>query len=451
MRSLSTSATFDTIFSEENLLRIFQERVIHAKVVGLDGVSSTALEKRIEEEVVTASRKVAIGRYSFTRFKEKLIVKNYRKPPRRIAIPTVRDTIILRALCDYLTEFFDDCRMKPPHDTIKRVANAAKAASPDHRFLRMDVVNFYPSIMHGILLAQLAKRIPDAPALELVSKAIATPIGFDDKDVRTVGVPQGLSISNILSMIYLHDFDITCDLQYDYYRYVDDILILTTSEKVATVHSEISTYLSTNLNLKTHPLEEDSGKTEIANVEDGTDYLGYRVRQSGLSIRERSYKKMFHAIVGCLRTLKGTATTEQVLWKLNLIVSGCRFEERSVGWIFFFRQSTDMKQLLRMDAFLSKQMGEYGLAHMRDRVKSFVKAYREVRYNREKTKYIPDFDNFTLADKIHVVSLIRGISEKRLGGMEREEIDDLYWSIVRGQVARMEKETIDFGTNSGGY
>ena len=451
MSSHKTSAIFDSYFSEENLLRIFEERVVNAKAIGLDGVSADVVGERIEEEVEGALRKAMAGRYRFTRYKEKLIIKSYRKPPRQIAIPTIRDTIILRALCDYLTEFFDDCRMRPPHDTIKRVATAASAASADDCFLRMDVVNFYPSIVHEILLDKLAQRISDAPVLALVSKAISTPIGFDEKEVRTVGVPQGLSISNILSMIYLSDFDSTYNGRFDYFRYVDDILILTSPKKVAEVHSEVSTHLSKKLKLETHPLGEDGGKTEISSVIEGTDYLGYRIRKSGLSIRASSYKKMFRAIVGCLRTLRGTATTEQVLWKLNLIVTGCRFEERSVGWVFFFRQSTDMGQLFRMDAFLSKQMGEYGLAHMRERVKSFVKSYREVRYNREGTSYIPDFDNFTLADKIDVVSLIGGYSKTRLGKMEREEVDKLYWFIVRGQVARLERETVDFGANSGGY
>lgn len=160
---------------------------------------------------------------------------------------------------------------------------------------------------------------------------------------------------------------------------------------------------------------------------------------------------MFRAIIGCLRRLRGTSTVEQVLWKLNLIITGCRFENRSVGWVFFFRQASDMAQFHRMDAFVKKQMGLYGLAHLTGRAKSFTKAYREIRYNREATNYFPDFDNFTLADKFHVISLIRGISEEQLGRMERSDLDNLYWSIVRGQVAKMEKETVDFGASYGGY
>lgn len=358
---------------------------------------------------------------------------------------------MLRALCDYLTRFFDDCRMTPPHDVIKRLATAARAAAADDCFLRMDVVNFYPTIAHDLLLAQLRKRVPDHLALQLVRDSIATPTGFDEPERRSLGVPQGLSISNILSMVYIHDFETSCNRKHNYFRYVDDIVVLAKQGEVSGIHSDIEEYLSDRLRLETHPLEEGGGMTMISTVAMGTDYLGYRVRATGLSIRDTSYKIMFRAIVGCLRSLRGTGTVEQVLWKLNLIVTGCRFENRSVGWVFFFRQSTDMAQFHRMDVFVAKQMGIYGLAHQVGRAKSFVKAYREIRYNREATTHIPDFDHFTLADKIRVISLIRGISEERLGRMDREDLDELYWSIVRGQVARMERETVDFGANSGGY
>ncbi|WP_284162531.1 reverse transcriptase domain-containing protein [Frigidibacter sp. SD6-1] len=451
MPSSEPSEAFASFFSEENLTRIFNERVKDARFTGLDGVSASSLEADLDGVVETAAKKVQTGRYRFTRYREKLILKNHRKPPRQIAIPTVRDALVLRALCDYLTEFFDDCRMKPPHDVIKRLATAASTAMPDDQFLRMDVVNFYPTIVHDLLLARLQKRVPDDLALQLVHNAIATPTGFDELGTRTVGVPQGLSISNILSMVYLHDFDFFCNLNYEYFRYVDDIVVLAKKGNVAEVHAQIKTYLSDQLRLETHPLEEGGRKTMISDVAAGTDYLGYRISSTGLSIRDTSYKKMFRAIVGCLRRLRGTATAEQVLWKLNLIVTGCRFESRSVGWVFFFRQSTDMAQFHRMDAFVAKQMGLYGLVHLTDRAKSFVKVYREIRYNRKATSYIPDFDNFTLADKIRVISLIRGLSEERLGVMEREDLDELYWSIVRGQVAKMERETVDFGANSGGY
>lgn len=451
MHTPDPSITFEIAFSEENLNRIFEERISEAKFVGLDGISASSFAEVAERELETASRKVLSGQYSFTRYREKLILKTFRKPPRQIAIPTIRDAIILRALCDYLAMVFQDCRMKPPHDVIKRVAEAANASNAEDCFLRMDVVNFYPSIVHKTLLTEVSKRVSEPAALSIISRALTTPIGFDELDAKTDGVPQGLSISNILSMIYLLEFDREFSFKFNYFRYVDDIVILAHCEEVAAIHAEITDYLRKYLKLETHALEEAGGsKSMISSVSEGTDYLGYNISKSRLSVREKSYKKMFRAIVGCLRTLRGTATTEQVLWRLNLIITGCRFEERSVGWVFFFRQSTNMAQFHRMDVFVRKQLGVYGLKHAETKVKSFVKAYREIRYNRAETAYVPDFDNFTLADKIRTISLIRGDSEKKLGRMTRSEIDQIYWSIVRRQVSKMENETVDFGNSSGG-
>lgn len=450
MSGLDKSLIFETVFSEENFSRILEDRIKDAKFTGLDGISASAFADQADAEIKTALKKIHSGRYRFTRYSEKLILKTHKKPPRQIAITTIRDALVLRALCDYLTEFYSDCRMRPPHDVIKRLSTKARVASDDDCFLRMDVVNFYPTIVHSTLIEQLSKRLPDHHALGLVRTAISTPIGFNGTTTPNVGVPQGLSISNILSMIYLNDFDFSCDLNYEYFRYVDDIVILANKDDVSRVHCEVESYLAKNLGLKTHPLDQVAGdKTVISSVAEGTAYLGYQVSKTGLKIRENSYKKMFRAIVGCLRSLRGTYSVSQVLWRLNLIVTGCRFEERSVGWVFFFRQSTDMGQFYRMDAFVKKQMAIYGLTDEISKVKSFAKAYREIRYNREKTNYVPDFDNFTLADKIHVISLIRGFSAERLGQMEREKIDEMYWSIVRRQVARLEKETVDFGANYG--
>ncbi|MFC6197762.1 hypothetical protein ACFQDM_06710, partial [Ponticaulis profundi] len=138
MPSETPSKIFSSFFSEENLKRIFDERIKDAKFIGLDGVKASSLGADIDSAIETAIIKIHAGRYRFTRYREKLIIKNHRKPPRQIAIPTVRDALVLRALCDYLTEIYGDCRMTPPHDVIKRLATAASSASPDDCFLRMD-------------------------------------------------------------------------------------------------------------------------------------------------------------------------------------------------------------------------------------------------------------------------------------------------------------------------
>ena len=79
------------------------------------------------------------------------------------------------------------------------------------------------------------------------------------------------------------------------------------------------------------------------------------------------------------------------------------------------------------------------------KVLCFVKVYREILYNRDKTDYIPNFDNFTLADKIRTIALLTGRSAKEISGLDRDEIDETYFGLIKRQVARLERETVDFG------
>jgi retron-type reverse transcriptase len=441
--------TFERAFSQEYLKALYLDRLDDAKFKGLDGIGTARFSEVLASEAALIEKKVLNGSYRFTRYKEKLILKTAYKAPRQISIPTIRDALTLRALCNLLTANFEDCRMRPPHDCTKRIASAASKVSSNHSFLRMDVVNYYPSINHEILCNQLTEKGGELRLVKLVKDAISNPTGFDQKQCDGIGVPQGLSISNILSMIYLDTFDKHFSSKYAFFRYVDDILLIVDSKRAYEVHNEISGYLAKNLALTTHRLEGGNGdKTAISNVDAGTEYLGYEITRTDLRIRQKSYKKMFRAIIGCPRPLKGKARVEQVIWRLNLIITGCRTEGRSVGWVFFFRQSTDKKQFHRMDVFVRQQLKEYGLGDYIPRVKRFSKAYHETRFNRDSTSYIPDFDNFTLADKIKSISLVQGTSQSTLGVMKRSEVDEIYWRMIKREVAKLERETVDFGSYS---
>lgn len=65
--------------------------------------------------------------------------------------------------------------------------------------------------------------------------------GKKEKGERTIGVPEGLSISNTLANIYMQDIDRKYrGFDYiSYYRYVDDILILVNEDKIDDVKKNI--------------------------------------------------------------------------------------------------------------------------------------------------------------------------------------------------------------------
>ena len=71
------------------------------------------------------------------------------------------------------------------------------------------------------------------------------------------------------------------------------------------------------------------------------------------------------------------------------------------------------------------------LVEYKNKVKSFAETYRESRYNRDKTTYIPNFDQFTLKDQIDAIALIQGTSPKTLVKYDREKVDRIFWAMIK--------------------
>jgi retron-type reverse transcriptase len=103
---MSVRDRFEHFFSEENLLNTYNSNVILSRASGIDNLSQKMFKLRLDDEVSIISRKVLAGTYHFTKYKLKLVSKGRGKPPREISIPTIRDRIALRALCDFLAERF---------------------------------------------------------------------------------------------------------------------------------------------------------------------------------------------------------------------------------------------------------------------------------------------------------------------------------------------------------
>ncbi|EPJ3208303.1 reverse transcriptase domain-containing protein, partial [Citrobacter freundii] len=201
---------FDNYISINYLRDIYDNHVILSASTGIDNMSHKILLGIIDEQLSIINRKFNSKSYVFTKYKLKLISKGRGKPPREISIPTIRDKIALRAICDYLKSTYDnELRFKLPQDVIKSVKADIESGEYNY-FLKLDVANFFPSVQHDKLIEQLCHRIDDNRVLTLISSAIKSPtvIKPSKSDVPNVnGIPQGLSISSILASIYLHTLD----------------------------------------------------------------------------------------------------------------------------------------------------------------------------------------------------------------------------------------------------
>lgn len=142
---------FEKHFSEENLKRIFVEHIVYSGATGIDNLDQYAFRRQLDEQITILSRKILAGSYQFTKYKLKLVSKGRDKAPREISIPTVRDRIAMRAMCDFLTEVYNDVvEFELPQKVIKKVKIDINSKAYTG-VIKLDVTNFYPSIKHNEL------------------------------------------------------------------------------------------------------------------------------------------------------------------------------------------------------------------------------------------------------------------------------------------------------------
>ena len=428
-------------FTQESLRDLFESRIVKSKAVGLDGTRLEGFADRLTAETALISRKVDTLDYRFTNYREKLISKGAKRFPRQISVPTVRDRLTLRGVCNCLAELAPEAYGTPPHSHIKAIASLIKDSTEPLSFLRVDIRDFFPSIDQQRLMSVLKRLGCEDFLMHLISGAIRTAtgpriIGMSNE----VGVPQGLSISNILSSIFMKEFDDQQAPRGFYRRYVDDIIIIDRSDLIARRYKEVFAALS-SFGLQAHPLGS-SGKTEEKRISEGVDYLGYNLSSKMISVRDSSYQRMFSNLNKVFTTFKYKRKMEQAVFKLNLRITGCIVDGKRKGWLLFFSQTEDLSQLGFLDAFVVRQCWRYGINTKKHEIARFIKCYHEIRYKGLESGYIPNFDSFELQRKYELIATLTGTSIAELNTRSVETTDREFKQLVAREVADLEQDVL---------
>ena len=438
---------FNEAFEQENLKRLFTEHIIYSGATGIDNLNQYAFRKQLDEQTSILSRKVLSGTYGFTKYKLKLISKGRNKFPREISIPTVRDRIALRAMCNFLQERFESSlNFQLPQTVIKGIKKEVKSGKYDG-YIKLDVSNFYPSIQHNILRIQLRKRIRQKGILDQIFSAVTSPtvsVSKEDDEPSPKGVPQGLAVSNVLAAIYLQNIDTflakipnaMC------YRYVDDVLVLCDYKHAQGISKRIITKFN-DVGLEVHCPIESPHKSKIDTIQNGFDYLGYDFKGRIISARSGTIEKLKSSLVSIFTSHKHSKTQREefLLWRLNLRISGCVFQKKSKGWLFFFAEINDEQLLHRFDHYVAKLCKRFDV---KIKPKKFVRAFKEIQHRKYETNYVPNFDEYDIEQMKEV--LITHF-DFNLDGLSDIDIQFEFNKKIGGQVRDLEVDTKDFGYN----
>lgn len=444
---MSAYDIFQKHFQLSNLKRIYKEVVLLSAATGIDNMSHEVFWRFHDNEIETIRRKCLAGTYRFNKYKLKLISKGKGKAPREISIPTIRDRIALRAICDFLQEVYEsDLSFELPQNMVVRVNNIIMREQYNY-FMKFDVANFYPSIRHNNLISRLRAKIRDEKILSLISKAISSPTvskpNASDKP-NECGVPQGLSISNILAAIYLMNIDkyFSSREGISYFRYVDDLMILCCSDKAESLIESVLLKFR-RLGLKIYDPIKNPEKSSMGLISESQfGYLGYYFSEGGkVSARDGSVDNLRQSLLSIFTGFKHSSFKSQefLAWRINLRITGCVFQSKSKGWLYFFSEINDITLLHSLDDFIARLCKRYNVSLQ---LKSFVRAHYQIKHKRRETKYVPNFDKYNLEQKIYVLNHYFNKSTENLTD---EEIEYNFNKRIAKQVKDIETDVKDAG------
>lgn len=414
MFPLSLPQTFETLFSPASLFEAFQSRFIHSSAKGVDRINGFQFQERAAIEFKKASEKCLAGTYRFSPYLENLKPKGRNKIPRLIAIPTIRDRVVLHQLNKLIALAFPESIPKNIASTyVQTIAEELKHADPGKTFIcGVDIRSFYDAIQRERLLAILSEVITTQAAMALIRHALLTPT-VPKNSRRTqyaglkvdIGVPQGLAVSNILAAIYLAEIDKSIIKQgVRYFRYVDDVLMYGDEPSVRKAHKSLGSRLRRR-GLRLHPL--DSGKSHLGDLSKPFGYLGYEFRWPMVTVRASTVERLLQSLAAKFSEFKHNKTrrlerfkyldekrlSEIFLLELNERISGAVSEKRRYGWIAYFNQINDLSLLYRLDTTVRNFFSRLNDFDCKapEGLKSFARAYFEMKFN-PGGGYVHDYD-----------------------------------------------------------
>ena len=425
------SASF---FNATHFLKYYHEKMETKKGGGRDGLTPEAFLKHYAKDFDIIARRCLEGTYNFSPYNEKLVLKGRAKNPRVLSIPSMRDRMVLGVLNQYLQEVFPKAvNHEVPNQYIEEVSDfLAMHSSEKIFFFKTDIKSFYDSIDLNMLYAELEKEI-EPHILQLVMSAIdTTTISTDSaskslrRKPRLIGIPQGLAISNILASISMMEFDTSikkrCGTNAIYKRYVDDILILSTSPIDAAFVGEFKCELI----IKSVTLRLSVDKTQYGVVGvDSFDYIGYVIQSPfSISIRKKNVQTYLNRMSRLITRYKNMkeksylrpifiredkALDEYYVSLLNRKLAGFKISKHLFGWLPYFQAMTDINQLYEIDSVIHHKFMK-GVA-IESHIRHLPEVYWDIKKHAGK-KTLIDYDALTETGDIRDYLLMHGLIDK---------------------------------------
>jgi RNA-directed DNA polymerase len=350
-----------------------------SRTAGVDGETKWHIEHRRGVTAFLADTRMALRSRTFRPLpaRQRGIPKAGGKV-RYLGIPTIRDRVVQMALklilepifeADFVATSYGFRPGRRAQDAIAEIYHFAQAPSHYEYVVEGDIEACFDRIDHARLLARVRSRVRDRRVLALVraflKAGVLTEAGISADS--GMGTPQGGIISPLLANIALSVLDEHFDQAwqdqsryagrreylhhtgrptYRLIRYADDFVLIVkgTRAQAEALKEEVAEVLATAR------LTLSAAKTLVTHIDDGFDFLGFRIQRKAHGDKRMVYTfpspEAFKAIKRKVKALTRFGTTplslRQLLFRLNPLLR---------GWANYFRHAASKRTFAYLDYY----------------------------------------------------------------------------------------------------
>ncbi|WP_143688722.1 group II intron reverse transcriptase/maturase [Wolbachia endosymbiont of Laodelphax striatellus] len=346
---MNKTKSFD--IPKQLIWRAYKQVSKNKGAAGVDEVSITKFEENLKDNLYKLWNRMSSGSYFPEPVKAVAIPKDT-GGQRTLCVPSVSDRVAQTAATMYLEpivepKFHEDSYgYRPNKSALDAVYTARKRCWKNDWTVDLDISGFFDNLDHDLAMQAIKKHTDCKWVILYVERWMKAPIQQADgsKVVRDKGVPQGGSVSPIISNIFMHHvFDIWMKKNYPtvpFERYVDDAIVHCRTKRQAEFMKVMIEERLAKCKLRLHP-----EKTQIVYCKDGNrrdefptqnfDFLGYTFRARGAKNKKgecyvsflpaisNKAKKKIKKTIKSWRIHRITWTTlEEISKKIDPIVRG---------------------------------------------------------------------------------------------------------------------------------